>query len=130
MARPSATLAQRDGEDEEMVVCALLHDIGDVISPQNHSQVAAAILRPYVSEKCYWVVQHHGLFQGYYYYDKIGRDKDARDVLRSQPYFGDCERFCERWDQVAFDPKLDTLPLEFFVPMVRRILTPVESAFD
>ena len=47
----TATRAQRDGADDETVVCALLHDIGDVLSPVNHSQVSAAILRPYISEK-------------------------------------------------------------------------------
>lgn len=117
----SATRALRDGADEETVVCALLHDIGDTIAPDNHSQVAAAILRPYVSEKNYWILLHHGLFQGYYYYDKIGKDPNARERLRGHPYFDDCVQFCERWDQCAFDPDYENLPLEHFEPMVRRL---------
>ena len=60
----TATRAERDGADEETIVCALLHDIGDVLSPANHSQAAAALLQPYVSEINYWIVLHHGLFQG------------------------------------------------------------------
>ncbi|MDP6887188.1 MAG: HD domain-containing protein, partial [SAR324 cluster bacterium] len=69
----SATRAERDGADEETIVCALLHDIGDVLSPDNHSQVVAAILQPFISERNYWVLKHHGLFQGYYYFHHINK---------------------------------------------------------
>lgn len=117
----TATRAHRDGADEETVVCALLHDIGDVLAPHNHSQFAAAVLRPYVSEKNHWVVAHHGLFQGYYYFHHIGQDRNARERYRHHRYFDDCVRFCERWDQTSFDPDYDTLPVEFFAPMVRRL---------
>jgi len=117
----TATRAFHDGADEETVVCALLHDIGDVIAPDNHSQVAAAVLRPYVSEQNHWVVLHHGIFQGYYFWDKIGLDKNARDQYRDSPHYEACVKFCERWDQTSFDPDYDTLPLEHFEPMVRRI---------
>ena len=75
----AATRAHRAGEDEETVVCALLHDIGDHLAPANHSEVAAAVLRPFVSEKNYWIVKHHGVFQGYYYFHHFGMDPNARD---------------------------------------------------
>jgi predicted HD phosphohydrolase len=117
----TATRAQRDGADEETVVCALLHDIGDVLAPENHSQVGAAILRPYVSDRNYWVIQHHGLFQGYYYFHHQGQDRHARDVFKDHPHYQACVNFCARWDQVSFDPDYDTLPLAFFEPMVRRL---------
>ena len=117
----SATRAERDGADEETVVCALLHDIGDSIAPDNHSQVAAAILRPYVSDRNHWVVEHHGLFQGYYYFHHVGLDRDARERFRHHEWFEACAAFCERWDQRSFDPDYDTLPLEHFEPMVRRL---------
>lgn len=126
----SATRALRDGADEETVVCALLHDIGDIIAPDNHSQAAAAILRPYVSEKNHWILLHHGIFQGYYYYDKIGKDPSIRDKFRGHKYFDDCERFCRDWDQCSFDPDYDTLPLEHFEPLVRRILSRNPFYFD
>lgn len=126
----SATRALHDGADEELIVCALLHDIGDIAAPENHSQFAAAVLRPYVSEENYWVVLQHGLFQGYYYYDKIGKDKDAREIHRGHKWFDACERFCGRWDQTAFDPDYDTKPLEFFAPMVHRIFTKKALNFD
>ncbi len=126
----SATRAQRDGADEETVVCALLHDIGDILAPANHSQIAAGTLRPYVSEKNYWIVKHHGLFQGYYFFDKIGGDKNAREAYRDHPHFDDCERFCYRWDQCSFDPDYDTQPLSFFEPMVRRVFSEKRESFS
>jgi len=117
----SATRALRDAADEETVVAALLHDIGDVHAPDNHSAIAAAVLRPYVSDRTHWVVNHHGLFQGSYYYHYLGRDRDGREQFRGHPHFQACAEFCERWDQCAFDPDYDTLPLAAFEPLVRRI---------
>ena len=117
----TATRAQRDGADAETVVCALLHDIGDVLAPANHSQVSAAILRPYVGDRNYWVIQHHGLFQGYYYFHHAGQDRHARDAFRDHPHYQACVDFCARWDQLSFDPDYDTLPLDFFEPMVRGL---------
>ncbi len=117
----TATRALRDEADEETVVAALLHDIGDVYAPDNHSAFAAAVLKPYVSERTHWVVKHHGLFQGYYFYHHLGRDRDGREQFRGHPHFQACTDFCERWDQCAFDPDYDTLPLATFEPMVRRI---------
>jgi predicted HD phosphohydrolase len=117
----TATRAERDGADEETIVCALLHDIGDVLAPANHSQVAAALLQPYVSEKNHWIVLHHGLFQGYYYFHFFGQDRDARDKYHDHPSYQACVEFCANWDQVSFDPDYDTLPLEHFEPMLRRL---------
>ena len=117
----TATRAERDGADEETIVCALLHDIGDVLAPANHSQVAAALLAPYVSEKNRWIVAHHGLFQGYYWFHFAGHDRHARDRYRSHEHFDACVDFCANWDQVSFDPDYDTAPLEHFEPMVRAL---------
>jgi predicted HD phosphohydrolase len=118
----TATRAFRDGAEEEMVVAALLHDIGDTLAPDNHSQLAAAVLRPYVSDRTHWVVQHHGIFQGYYYFHHRGMDRNERERYRGHPHFADCARFCERWDQAAFDPDYDTMPLAAFEPALRRVL--------
>ena len=98
-ALQSATRAEADGADEETVVCALLHDIGDILAPANHSQVAAALLKPYVSEQNAWVVEHHGLFQGYYYFQHYDNARHARDRYLDHPYYQACVDFCERWDQ-------------------------------
>ena len=118
----AATRAHRAGEDEETVVCVLLHDIGDHLAPANHSEVAAAVLRPFVSEKNYWIVKHHGVFQGYYYFHHVGMDPNARDQWRDHPYYQATIDFCENYDQISFDPAYDSEPLTFFEPMVRRIL--------
>lgn len=119
----TASRAEDDGADEEMVFGALLHDIGDVLAPANHAQYAAAVIRPYVREEVTWVVAHHGLFQLYYYAHHVGGDRHAREQYRDHPWFDACERFCERWDQAAFDPDYPTRPLEHFEPLVRRILS-------
>lgn len=117
----TATRALRDGADEELVVAALLHDLGDALAPYNHSEFAAAILRPYVSERTWWIVKHHGVFQAYYYAHHTGGDRHVRDRYRDHPHYQATADFCHRWDQSSFDPGYDTLPLEHFEPMVRRI---------
>ena len=124
-----ATRAEDDGADEETIVCALLHDIGDIIGPANHSQVAAALLRPYVSEKNTWVIEHHGLFQGYYYFHHFNKNRHERDRYKEHPYYQDCVDFCERWDQRSFDPGYPTKPLSYFEPMVRRLFARDPSEF-
>ena len=126
----AATRALRDGAEEEMVVAALLHDIGDALDPYSHSEFAAAILRPYVSDRTYWVVKHHGLFQAYYYAHHMGGDRNVRDRYRDNPYYRDCVDFCEKWDQSSFDPDYDTLPLAHFEPMVRRVFGRKAREYD
>lgn len=117
----TASRAEADGADEEMVLGALLHDLGDVLAPANHSQYAAAIIRPYVREEVTWIVEHHGLFQMYYYAHHLHGDPDARELYRGHRWFDACADFCERWDQAAFDPDYPTHSLEHFAPLVRRI---------
>lgn len=123
----TATRAENDGADDETVICALLHDIGDILAPSNHSQVAAALLAPYVSEKNYWIVKHHGLFQGYYYFHFRGQDRDAREVHGEHPHYQACIDFCENWDQPSFDPDFDTRPLEHFEARVRTLFAKPEN---
>lgn len=118
----TATLAHRDGRDEEYVVCALIHDIGDSLASFNHADLAATMLEPFVSAKNHWIVQNHGLVQGYYWFHYLGTDRNKRDVLRDHPWWPDVLEFCERYDSPAFNPHLDTLPLEAFEPMLRRVL--------
>jgi predicted HD phosphohydrolase len=119
----AATRAHRDGANEEMVVAALVHDIGDCLALYNHGEFAAAILRPYVSEATYWVVKHHGVFQTFYYAHHLGGDRNARDRYRENPHYQEAVDFCHQWDQCSFDPGYETLPLSFFEPMVRRIFS-------
>ena len=126
----TASRAHRDGAHEEIVVAALLHDVGDMLAPYNHCEIAAAVLRPYVSEKTHWIVKQHGIFQAYYYAHLEGGDRNARDRYRDHPYYQDAVDFCHKWDMPAFDPAFDSLPLEFFEPMVRRVFAREPSMYD
>jgi predicted HD phosphohydrolase len=118
----TATRAHRDGRGESYVVMALLHDIGDTLGTFNHPDIAAAILQPFVSEEEHWICKNHGAFQGYYYFHYLGIDRNVREKHRDNPYFEACATFCEKYDQAAFDPDYDTLPLSFFEPMLRRVM--------
>ena len=104
-----------------MVVAALLHDIGDMLAPHSHGEMAAAVLRPFVSERIHWIVKHHGLFQMYYYAHFSGGDSNARDRYKDHPCYADTIRFCEDYDQNCFDPDYDNAPLSFFEPLMRRV---------
>ena len=118
----TATRALRDGRDEEYVVCALLHDIGDTLGSFNHPDIAAAILKPFVSDENHWMVQHHGIFQGHYFFHHIGLDRNLRDNFKAHPCYERTAEFCELYDNPAFDPKAETLPIEEFEPMLRRLM--------
>lgn len=117
----TATRALRDGRDEQYVVCALLHDIGDTLGAFNHPDIAAAILKPFVSEANLWMVQHHGIFQGHYFFHHLGMDRDMREQFRGHPHFARTEEFCAQYDNPAFDPAAETLPIAEFEPMLRRV---------
>lgn len=126
----TATRAVRDGADEETVVCAVLHDIGDDLAPDNHADIAADILEPFIDPLNIWMIRHHELFQGYHYRHFYGLDRHARDDHRDHPAYERTVYFCDNWDQASFDPDYDTLPLEYFRPMVERVLsrTPFEES--
>jgi len=119
----TATRAHRDGRNEEYVVCALLHDIGDTIATANHADLAATMLQPFVSEKNYWIVKHHGIFQGYYFWEYLGLDKNTRDQFKDSDHWKDCAEFCAKYDQNSFDPEYDNMSLEEFEPMVRNVFS-------
>ena len=118
----TATRAHRAGRDEEYVVCALMHDIGDLMGPSNHAEVGAMIMKPYVSEANHWMMDKHGIFQGYYFFHHLGLDRDMRDQFRGHPHFEYCAQFCHLYDQNSFEPGYDTMPLEAFEPMLRRVV--------
>ena len=126
----TATRAHRAGESEDYVVMALLHDIGDTLGSYNHPDIAAAILRPFVSARLHWMCQNHGIFQGYYFFHYLGMDRNMRDALRGHEHYEDTARFCELYDQTAFDKDYDSAPLDFFEPMVRRLFArPINSIY-
>ena len=119
----SATRAYNNKENEEMIVATLLHDIGDDLAPMNHSEYAAAILKPYVSERTHWIIEKHGEFQTYYYAHYLGGDKNKREKYKDHEYYQDTIDFCEKYDQNSFDPNYESLPLKFFEPMVKKIFS-------
>ena len=119
----TATRALNDKANDEMIVAALLHDIGDELAPLNHSEYAAAVLKPYVSEKTHWIVEKHGVFQLYYYAHHLGHDKNEREKYKGHKYYEDTIKFCENWDQKSFDPNFKSLPLKEFEPLVKRIFS-------
>ena len=120
----TATRAERDGRDEAYVVCALVHDIGDTLAPYNHPQIGAAIVKPFVSDGYHWMVAHHGIFQGYYFWHHIGMDRNTRDRFRDEPYYDLTEEFCAKYDQVAFDADYRSAPLEHYEPLIRGFFAP------
>ena len=119
----AATRALRDKADDEMIVAALLHDIGDELAPLNHSEYAATVLKPYVTEKTHWVIEKHGEFQMYYYVHHLGGNKNQREKYKGHKYYQDTVDFCENWDQKSFDPNYKSLPLKEFEPMIRKIFS-------
>src|SRR5262245_29432188 len=115
----TATRAERAGADEELVFASLLHDVGKAVSVPNHPEIAASIIRPYVRPEVYEVIRVHQDFQGRHYYHHFGGDPNARDKYEGAPWFALAAQFADEWDQIAFDPDYDTLPLEHFESLVR-----------
>ncbi|HWE98282.1 MAG TPA: HD domain-containing protein [Caulobacteraceae bacterium] len=118
----TASRSHRDGRDEEYVVCALVHDIGDILGPANHAEIGAVMMKPYVSEANHWMMDKHGIFQGYYFFHYLGLDREMREQYRGHPHFEHCAQFCHLYDQSSFDPTYESMPLEAFEPMLRRVL--------
>ena len=125
----TATLALKDDRDEEYVICALLHDIGDTLGTFNHPDIAAAILKPFVSEANLWMIQHHGIFQAYNFFHHIGLNRNLRDMFKGHPYYDQTAEFVERYDNPAFNPAGEVFPLSTFEPMVRRLMAAPRDSF-
>jgi predicted HD phosphohydrolase len=115
----TAHRAEKEGRDDAYLVCALMHDIGDLLGPLDHAEVAAAVLRPWVSDSYHWMVRHHAEFQGYYFWHHLGRDRNARDALKGHPDYDLAEEFVRKYDMPSFDPDYPTPPLEHFEPLIR-----------
>jgi predicted HD phosphohydrolase len=126
----TATRAHKDGRDEEYVVCALIHDIGDILLPANHAELGATILKPFISEANHWMMQQHGIFQGYYFFHHLGLDREMREQFRGHPHFEYCAQFCHLYDQNSFDSAYESMPLSAFEPMLRRVVAaPKQSIY-
>jgi predicted HD phosphohydrolase len=116
----TASMARRANASDELVLCALVHDVGKYISIANHGAIAAEIVKPYVSRDAYHIVRTHQDFQGRHYYGYLGMDSNLREQHRREPWFAQAEVFTDEWDQAAFDPSYRVSPLEEFEPLVRQ----------
>lgn len=119
----SASRAMRNEESVDLIVGALLHDVADGFAPENHSEAAASLLAPYVDDETHWIVRHHGIFQGYYYFHHLGGDRDARDRYRESEHFDACVAFCEHYDQNCFDPDYQNVAVDEFVPLLEEVFS-------
>ena len=117
----TATMAERAGADDEMIFGALMHDVGKAVSVPNHGPISAEMIQPYVRSDVYHAIKHHQDFQGRHYYHHFGASPDLRDRFADEPWFDLCAEFTDDWDQAAFDPDYDTLSLEHFEPLIRRV---------
>lgn len=124
----TATRAMEDGRDEEYVACALLHDIGDTLGPMNHADVAAAVVKPFVSPQNHFLVEKHAIFQGYYFFHHLDLDRNMREQFRGHPWFDYVAEFCAKYDGPAFDPSFKSAPLTEFEPLVRKIFSDVKHS--
>lgn len=124
-SRQAATRALRAGESDEMIVCILFHDAADRLAPANHGQIAAELLRPFVSDDHYWMVKMHGLFQKenftHHAYWGTGVLDAMLEPHRDHPAFELTRRFCRDYDATSFDPAYDALPVEAFMPQIRKV---------
>ena len=126
----TAHRAAEAGEDDEYIVCALLHDIGDTLGSANHADVGAAILQPFVSDDNHWMIKHHAIFQGYNFFHFLGADRNTRDQYRDSDNFKRTARFVAMYDDPAFDPSMPILALSLFEPALRRVLAePINSIY-
>jgi predicted HD phosphohydrolase len=126
----TATRAYRADRDDNYVACALLHDIGDTLGSYNHADIAAAVVKPFVSEEYHWMVEKHGIFQGYYFFHYLGLDRNLRDQFAGHPCYDLTAEFCEVYDQPAFDPDYPTMGLDEFEPLLRQFFsTPKRSIY-
>ena len=129
----TATFAYKDNADDDLIVAALLHDVGELLSPLNHGDIAASILKPYINKKAYWILKNHELFQAYVYLNEpnIGFGKEiCKDAYYGHEYFDDAVNFCEKYDSPAFNPNEEIMDIDFFKPLLIDVFSRVPYQND
>jgi predicted HD phosphohydrolase len=116
----TATRVMRAGEDDELVVVALFHDLPEALSDHHHGLLAAELLSPWISERRTWLLIQHVDFQQYHFVNNPDARRHARDRFIGHPFYAETAHFCRFYDQNSFDADYPTLPLQDFVPVVRR----------
>ena len=69
------------------------------------------------------MLEHHPVFQVYFYGQHLGIDPNERERYRESPYFDRTGEFCALYDEVSFDAAYPSEPMSTFEPMVRRVLS-------
>ena len=118
-----ATRASRDNADDDWIIAALVHDLGDVLAPYTHGQVAGEIIKPFVRKEVAWVVSNHGIFQMHYNKSLTEEQRKSREVYIHHQYYQSAIDFCENWDQCSFDPDYQSETLEFFTPLIHIVFS-------
>ncbi|MGV0036598.1 MAG: phosphohydrolase [Candidatus Azotimanducaceae bacterium WSBS_2022_MAG_OTU7] len=77
--------------------------------PYDHGALLLVLLKPFVSEANLWMMENHTVFQGYYYFDHIGGDKNARDV-HDNPHFEYTMYSLRSTTCLLFDERYDSMP--------------------
>jgi len=89
-----------------------------------------AILQAFVSERMHWIIGHHGIFQGYYFFEHFGLEKNLRDKYKDHEYYDDCEEFCRKYDQNSFDPRYSSMPRVDVEAVIQRLFSePKQSIY-
>ena len=144
-----AALAYRDRADDEVLVAALLHDIGHLVEPpavelpdRHHGGAGAAFIRPFVAPRIAWLVEHHVIAKRYlcsvdpryvahlspvsqrsYAAQGAQLDLEQQLALETHPWFGDAVRI-RRWDDAGKTPEAVYPPLIEYRPLLERYFGP------
>jgi predicted HD phosphohydrolase len=116
----TASRVLRAGEDDELVVAALFHDLPEALSDNHHGLLAAELLSPWISERRTWLLIQHVEFQQYHFVNNPDATRHARDRFIGHPFYAETAYFCQFYDQNSFDADYPTLPLRDFLPIVQR----------
>ncbi|MBC7457155.1 MAG: HD domain-containing protein [Bdellovibrionaceae bacterium] len=119
----TATMAEAAGASEEIILCALVHDMGKSLSQANHANIAAEIVKPYVSENAYWLIKTHDEFQAYYFNHFFGKDPEIRQKYKGQSWYDLAIQFSQEWDSKAFDQNYKVKPISYFQPLIYQFFS-------
>ncbi|HKU40856.1 MAG TPA: hypothetical protein VJR89_21995 [Polyangiales bacterium] len=123
----TATRARRANASDELVLCALCHQLGCAITVEGQAELSAAILRGFVSEEAYRVVRHQDEFQLLHYGAQVGRPPALRERYAAESWYALAQTFCDEWDSPSYASDYAALPLEAFEPLVRAKLGPASG---
>lgn len=119
----TADRAAKANESDEVVAAALCHDMGKSISVFGHEHIAASILKPYVSEETYWIVENHQIIQGRSFMQYFGVDPTVPSEVSNHPFYEHARVFVDEYDAPAFLENADVPPLEHYLPLIQEMFS-------